>query len=219
MPRRKNPLQRAKSGAARALEAQALRHNRFVRAWKVLGSPSSAAWTEYVRRWGGLHHVGEDCSILTSTTFTDPEYVSLGNNVHFSDCTILGHDGSIAMLDHALGEILDSVGYVVIHDNVFIGYNAVIMPNCSIGPNAIVAAGSIVTKDVPPNAIVGGVPAAVIGNLDEHVERLRERTRSLPWYGLLEQRGPKGFDAELEPELKRRRAEYFFAPDGPASRS
>jgi acetyltransferase-like isoleucine patch superfamily enzyme len=194
-------------------------HNRFVRAWRALGNPSSTAWTDYMRRWGGLHRVGEGCSILTSTIFTDPEYVSLGNNVHFSDCTILGHDGSIAMLDHALGEALDSVGYVVIHDNVFIGYGAIVLPNCSIGPNAIVAAGSVVTKDVPPNAVVGGVPAAVIADFDEHVARIRERTHSLPWYELIEQRGPKGFDAELEPELKRRRAEHFFAPGGPASRT
>jgi acetyltransferase-like isoleucine patch superfamily enzyme len=207
-----------RSGVARALERQALRHNRFVRAWRAFGSPSNKAWTEYVRKWGRLHHVGEDCSILTSTVFTDPEYVSLGNNVHFSDCTILGHDGSIAMLDHALGEALDSVGYVVIHDNVFIGHSAIVMPNCSIGPNAIVATGSIVTKDVPPNTVVGGVPATTIASFDEHVERIRERSRSLPWYDLIEQRGAKGFDAELEPELRRRRAEHFFAPDGPASR-
>lgn len=210
-------IARARSSVVRALESQALKHNRFVRLWRAFGSPSSASWTDYVRRWGRLRHVGEDCSILTSTVFTDPEYVSLGNNVHFSDCTILGHDGSIAMLDHALGEALDSVGYVVIHDNVFIGYRAIVMPNCSIGPNAIVAAGSIVTKDVPPNTVVGGVPASVIADFDEHVERIRERSRSLPWYDLIEQRGAKGFDAELEPELKRRRVEYFFAPGGPAS--
>jgi acetyltransferase-like isoleucine patch superfamily enzyme len=203
----------------RALEGQALKHDRFVRAWKALGSPSNTAWTEYMKRWSGLHHVGDDCSILTSTKFTDPEYVWLGDNVHFSDCTILGHDGSIAMLDHALGEALDSVGYVVIRDNVFIGFGAIVMPNCSIGPNAIVAAGSIVTKDVPENTVVAGVPAAPIASFGEHVQRIRERSRALPWYELIEQRGAKGYDAELEPELRRRRAEYFFAPGGPASRS
>ncbi|MGH3426273.1 MAG: acyltransferase [Mycobacteriales bacterium] len=203
--------------AIRALKAQALTHNRFVRAWRALGDPGPSAWTDYMRRWGRLHHIGEDCSILPSTVFTNPEYVSLGNNVRFSACTILGHDGSIAMLDHALRETLDSVGYVVIRDNVFVGYGAIIMPNVSIGPNAIVAAGSVVTKDVPPNTVVGGVPAAVIADFTEHVERIRVRSRSLPWYELIRQRGPTGFDAELQPELKRQRVEYFFAPDGPAS--
>jgi hypothetical protein len=121
------------------------------------------------------------------------------------------------MLDRALGEPLDSVGYVVIRDNVFIGYGAIVMPNVTIGPNAIVAAGSVVVEDVPPETIVGGVPAAPIAGWSSHVERLRERTRALPWYELIEQRGATGFDAELEPELKRLRAEYFFGPGGPAS--
>lgn len=208
---------RAGSFAARVLEAQALRHNRFVGLWRTFGSPGRAAWTEYMRRHGGLYHLGEDCSILPTTVISDPEYVSIGNNVRFSTCTVLGHDGSIAMLDKALGEALDSVGYVAIRDNVFVGFGAIIMPNVTIGPNAIVAAGSVVAKDVPPETVVGGVPAAPIGDWSSHVERIRARTRSLPWYELIEQRGASGFDPELEPELKRLRAEHFFAPDGPAS--
>src|ERR1700730_9362903 len=142
------------SFVARALEAQAMTHNRFVRVWKAFGKPSPDVWTDYMRRWGRLHHIGEYCSILPSTLFTDPEYVSLGNNVHFSTCTVLGHDGSVGMLNRALDEALDSVGYVIIHDNVFVGYGAIIMPNVTIGPNAIVAAGSVVTKDVPDGTIV-----------------------------------------------------------------
>lgn len=208
---------RAGSLVARALEAQALRRNRMVGLWRAFGSPGPVAWTEYMRRHGRLHHLGEECQILPTTVISDPEYVSIGDNVRFSTCTVLGHDGSIAMLDRALGEPLDSVGYVVIHDNVFIGYGAIVMPNVKIGPNAIVAAGSVVVKDVPPETIAGGVPAAPIADWSSHVERIRARTRSLPWYELIEQRGATGFDPALEPELKRRRAEYFFAPDGPAS--
>jgi acetyltransferase-like isoleucine patch superfamily enzyme len=170
-----------------------------------------------MRRHGRLHHLGEECQILPTTVISDPEYVSIGNNVRFSTCTVLGHDGSIAMLDRALGEPLDSVGYVAIRDNVFIGYGAIVMPNVTIGPNAIVAAGSVVVKDVPPETIVGGIPATRIADWSSHVERIRTRTRALPWYELIEQRGATGFDPVLEPELKRRRAEYFFAPDGPAS--
>jgi acetyltransferase-like isoleucine patch superfamily enzyme len=208
---------RINSLTGRVLEGQALRHNRFVRLWRAVGAPGPGAWTEYMRRHGRLQHLGEDCSILHTTVITDPEYVSIGDNVRFSACTILGHDGSIAMLDHALGEPLDSVGYVVIHDNVFVGYGAIIMPNVKIGPNAIVAAGSVVVRDVPPNSIVGGVPAERITDWDSHVERLREKTRDLPWFDLIRKRGASGFDPALEPELKRRRAEYFFGPDGPAS--
>lgn len=48
---------------------------------------------------------------------------------------------------------------------MFIGANAIILPNVKIGPNAIIGAGAIVTKDVLPGTIVGGVPARKIGML------------------------------------------------------
>lgn len=51
----------------------------------------------------------------------------------------------------------------IIHDDVWIGRNAVIMPGVKIGKGCIVGAGAIVTKDAPPYSIVGGVPAKLIG--------------------------------------------------------
>ena len=55
-----------------------------------------------------------------------------------------------------------SKGDIVVDDDVWIGYGATIMSGVHIGQGAIVAAGAVVTKDVPPYAIVGGVPAKVI---------------------------------------------------------
>ena len=59
---------------------------------------------------------------------------------------------------------LESFGYgdIIVDDDVWIGYGAAIMSGVHIGQGAIVAAGAIVTKDVPPYAIVGGVPAKII---------------------------------------------------------
>ena len=53
-------------------------------------------------------------------------------------------------------------GCIEIMDNVFIGSNSTILYDVRIGPNAIVAAGSVVTWDVPPGSIVGGVPAKIL---------------------------------------------------------
>jgi acetyltransferase-like isoleucine patch superfamily enzyme len=52
---------------------------------------------------------------------------------------------------------------VVIEDHVWIGMRAMIMPGVTVGRGAVVAAGAVVTKDVPPLAVVGGVPAKLIG--------------------------------------------------------
>jgi maltose O-acetyltransferase len=63
---------------------------------------------------------------------------------------------------------------VVIEDYVFIGPRTIILPGVNIGTGAVIAAGAVVTKDVPPFAIVGGVPAKIIG----------ERRNKVPNYKL-----------------------------------
>ena len=146
---------------------------------------------------------------MTTTNFTDPAYVRLGNNVHFSNCAVIGHDGSIAMLNRAYGLKLESVGKIDIRDNVFIGYQAVILPNVTIGPDAIVASGAVVTKDVAPGDIVAGVPARPIGKVSDLVEKLQAETASLPWSELIRQR-KTDFDPAVEPELVRRRVAHFY---------
>lgn len=55
-----------------------------------------------------------------------------------------------------------SKGNIVVNDDVWIGYGAIIMSGVHIGQGAIIAAGALITKDIPPYAIVGGVPAKII---------------------------------------------------------
>lgn len=66
------------------------------------------------------------------------------------------------------------IGSIEIFDNCFIGANSDILYNVKIGPNSIVAAGSVVTKDVLPGTIVGGNPAKQIGCFEDLIrKRLR----------------------------------------------
>ena len=59
---------------------------------------------------------------------------------------------------------------VVIEDRVWIGPNAIILHSVTIGEGAVVAAGAVVTKDVPPFSIVGGIPAKVIGSRNSNLK-------------------------------------------------
>ena len=104
---------------------------------------------------------------------------------------------------------LDKVGKVDIKDNVFVGHGAIVLPDVTIGPNAIIAAGAVVTRDVPENSIVAGVPARVIGSLNEHVKKLEAETKTLPWFDLIQSR-EGGYDAAMEPVLKNKRIKFFF---------
>lgn len=87
--------------------------------------------------------IGANCSIA-------PNVVIVGQNHNFSDKSqIIKAQGS------------SSKG-IVIHDDVWIGANATILDGVTIGEGAIVAAGAVVTKDVEPYSIVGGVPAKLL---------------------------------------------------------
>ncbi|UJR82737.1 acyltransferase [Sandaracinus amylolyticus] len=164
---------------------------------------------EYLRRHGGLHSMGRDVMIVPGTTITDPAYTRIGNNVVLSKCALIGHDGSIGVLSRAYNRKLDRVGKIDIRDNVFIGFGAIVMPGITIGPDAIVAAGAVVTRNVEPGTIVAGVPARDVGRVAELVDKLERESRDLPWWDLLARR-EGDIDPALEPELVRRRVAAFY---------
>lgn len=187
------------------------RTGRFKSLYLRICRPGAQEYTHFLKAHGGFHAIGEHCSILPTTNFTDPAYVRMGNNVHFSNCTLVGHDGAVAMLNRAYDVKLDSVGKIDIRDNVFIGFGAVVLPGVTIGPNAIIAAGAVVNRDVAPGDIVGGIPAKPIGRVDDLVARLQAKTDSLPWKDLIRKR-EIALDAEMEKELIALRVEYFYGP-------
>jgi acetyltransferase-like isoleucine patch superfamily enzyme len=74
---------------------------------------------------------------------------------------VLSHDGATRLTNPAD----DGSGKTQIGNNVFVGVNAVILRNVMVGDNSVIAAGAVVTKDVPPATVVAGNPAQVVKEL------------------------------------------------------
>ncbi|AKV08221.1 transferase [Pseudomonas fluorescens NCIMB 11764] len=177
--------------------------------FKWFCKPNGYQWAKYLARWGSLHSVGTGVWINVGCNITDPSLVRLGNNVGLSDCTLFGHDGVIGIFAERFNVKLDSVGPVDIRDNCFVGHGAIIMPRVTIGPDSIVAAGAVVTKDVPPGVVVGGNPAKVICTIEELIRKLETRCNTYPWMDMIRER--KGaYDPSVEPTLMAMRVQYFF---------
>ena len=104
-------------------------------------------------------HIGRGVFINACCHFQDHGGVTLGDG-----CQV-GHGVVFATLNHFLEAARRKATYpapITVGRNVWIGSNATILQGVTIGENAVVAAGAVVTRDVPPNTVVGGVPARVI---------------------------------------------------------
>lgn len=177
-------------------------------------NPNGYEWAAYLKHRGTFYAQGEDVYILPTALLkeaSNPKYIRIGNNVRIGSAVFLCHDGSVHVINRAFGLHLDRVGKIDIRDNVFIGERAVVLPNVTIGPNAIVGAGAVVARDVPENTVVVGSPARAVAKVDELVERWKGEFEKLPWAALIAQRQGE-YDPALEPELDRLRIAHFFGP-------
>lgn len=109
----------------------------------------------------------------------EPKLIKIHNNVKIAaDVTFYTHDIINSVFSGIDKEHYQTHGECIeIFDNVFVGGHSIIIGGVTIGPNSIVAAGSVITKDVPSGVIVGGNPARIIGKFDE----LYAKRRFMKW--------------------------------------
>lgn len=99
---------------------------------------------------------------------SEPYLISIGDNVTITQgVKFQTHDGGVALFRNEYPG-LNVFGQIRIGNNVFIGEDSMIMYGVTVGDNVVIGARSVVTKDVPSNSVVAGVPARIIKTLEEY---------------------------------------------------
>ena len=112
-------------------------------------------------------HIGKNVFINAGSKFQDQ------GGIFIEDGTLIGHNAVLATINHMedpekrTGMIFQPIH---IEKNVWLGANVTVLPGVTIGKGSIIAAGAVVTKDVPEYAVVGGVPAKIL-KYREYVDR------------------------------------------------
>lgn len=135
---------------------------------------SLAVFAPFYCEYGVNIHVGKDCFVNYNCTFLDVSPITLKDNVWIGANVTLATPNHPFLPEERLPadypdghHDLEYSAPITIEENCWICSSATICGGVTIGKNSIVAAGAVVTRDVPPNSIVAGVPAKVIREIDE----------------------------------------------------
>ena len=110
---------------------------------------------------------------------SEPWIITLGDNVHITDgVKFITHDGGTLLFRKYVPD-LEITKPIIVGNDVYFGTESIIMPGVTIGNKVVIGAGSIVTKDIPDNSVVVGVPARIIKTTDEYFEKLKKESLHL----------------------------------------
>jgi acetyltransferase-like isoleucine patch superfamily enzyme len=120
----------------------------------------------YRRGLAGLA-IGDECFLGDECLLDLAEGVTLENQVTLAERVVVLTHMNVGYHDHPLQRPFPSMAApVTLRRGSFLGANVTVLPGVEIGPGAFVAAGSVVTKHVPPHTVVAGVPARVLRTLE-----------------------------------------------------
>lgn len=116
-------------------------------------------------------YIGDDCTLNEGVLIVGREDVRIGNGVTLSAYVVVASAGIGSGQPRR-----HSQAPVTIEDNVWVAANATILPGVKIGEGAVIAAGAVVTEDIPANVMAVGVPARVVKQLQPFSERGKPQT-------------------------------------------
>lgn len=131
--------------------------------------------------FGGKHvHFGKNVYANFNLTCVDDTHIYIG------DYTMIGPNVTLATAGHPILPELREKGYqfnmpVRIGKNCWLGAGVIVLPGITIGDNTVVGAGSIVTKDLPPNVVAVGNPCKVLREINEHDKEFYFKDRKINW--------------------------------------
>lgn len=119
--------------------------------------------------------IGDDCIFRGLPDFgSEPYLISIGNKVRVAaHVQMITHDGGISVVHTLDPERYGNVhkfGRIEVRDNCVIGWGAIILPGVTIGPDSVIAAGSVVTRSIAPGVVAAGNPAEPVMTIRQYGE-------------------------------------------------
>ena len=121
---------------------------------------------------------GKNVTVMGGCNFgSEPYLITLGDNVRLSNQVMfITHDGgNWAFRYRDEYKDVNHFGKIKVDEYTFIGARATIMPGVHIGKNCVIGTGAVVTKSVPDNSVVVGVPARIISDTASYAEKMKEK--------------------------------------------
>ncbi len=181
------------------------RKQRIFHTIRIMLIPSAGKRVAYMKKHKLFGEMGENVHIQGRVLPLHSNLIHIHDDVKIaSNVTFLTHDIIHKMLNCKMDtdRFIERVGCIEIMDHVFIGAGSQIMYNVRIGSNVIIAAGSIVTKDIPDNSVYAGVPARYICSFDEYLKKAETYSEHfMDTYGAEALRPGSGVSQELAQKL------------------